>query len=328
MGVKGYIRTPMSWCYIRQSLSQADQKHSADFQYDECYKAWLLESKRHSIPPWAGKSDAFVDIDMSGRKTKFSERPEGKRLMRRVRRGDHLYVWRIDRLGRRIFDVMDTVGRLVEYMGIRLHVANLQGEAMDLSTIAGKCVLMGLALAAEIEGEAISERVKATHAYRKRVGLSVCGRPPSGLGWKFEEINGVKVEVPDYDYRRTLTQLWLLRRKGYTFTEIAKRLNAGGYKNKDRKWSANRASIVYGKLEKHFADRHAKMKRNSWTPQQQLVLDPMLDKVGLTMDEPQEIIAPETGVKKKWEQINGEWVMVRIEDDGDDDIIEIEEVEE
>ena len=279
------------------------------------------------MPPWAGKEHAFVDIDVSGRKTKFQDRPEGRRLLRRIARGDHLFVWRIDRLGRRIFDIMETAGKFVEKLGVKLHVANLQGQMMDLSSVAGKCVLMGLALAAEIEGEAISERVRASHAYRKRMGRQTCVAPPSGLGWKWERINGQRVEVPYPEQRYALLQIHALRRMGLPWTEVTRRMNDAGILNGSIRWTMHNIRKKYIKFIKQVTGQEECLTGGVWTVKvdtMPIEMPPELSTAGW-------LVAPKyaervetrdtSGVLREWREIDGRPRLVRIEnqppEDGD-----------
>ena len=319
MSNEPYIREPRTLCYIRQSLTRNEQQSSAEYQYDECYAAWERNHQRLGMPPWAGADEAFVDIDASGRKTKLAERPEGRRLLRKVRSGDHVIVWRIDRLGRRIFDIMETVGRLVEKTGIRLHVANLQGQVMDLGSVPGKCVLMGLALAAEIEGEAISERVKANHAYRKKMGKKTQHVPPSGLGWKWERVNGVRVEVPDMEQRYALSQIHALRVTGLTWCEICRRMNTAGILNRGRTWKIAHTCEKYKKYIKQFKVAGQEITAGGWTgkavPAPELPIDPEVSTPGwMSSDKYATAIENKNtdGVKRKWELIDGRMKLVRV----------------
>jgi DNA invertase Pin-like site-specific DNA recombinase len=68
----------------------------------------------------AGVAEDKIFIDeMSGAK-KARERPAMVRLLDYARDGDEIYCWRIDRLGRFLVDVVNTVQEITD-RGIKLH---------------------------------------------------------------------------------------------------------------------------------------------------------------------------------------------------------------
>jgi len=86
-----------------------------------------------------------------------SSRPGLNKLQEQLRAGDTLVVWRLDRLGRSIRDLIDWVTKL-ENDGIGF--MSLQ-ESIDTTTSNGKLVFHLFAALAEFERNLISERTKA-----------------------------------------------------------------------------------------------------------------------------------------------------------------------
>ena len=117
----------------------------------------------------AGVDEVFVD-HASG---VLAERPELARLMGRLRPGDTLVVWRLDRLGRSTSHLLQTVSNLGE-RGIGFHSLT---EAIDTTTAAGRLLFGILASLAAFERDLIRERTMAGLAAAKVQGR-VGGRPP------------------------------------------------------------------------------------------------------------------------------------------------------
>ena len=104
------------------------------------------------------------------------ERQQRDQLMRAARRReiDAIVVWRLDRWGRSVVDLVNTLHELHELgVGfISLH------EALDFTTPTGRAMAGLLAIFAQFEREILRERVKAGIAQARRHGKRH-GRPPS-----------------------------------------------------------------------------------------------------------------------------------------------------
>lgn len=117
------------------------------------------------------KRDVFSDVT-SGSRTAI-ERPGIMRLLDYVEEGDTVVVWRIDRLGRSLIDVLNTVNLLRE-QGVKIRSLS---DGIDPETTSGRLMLGMLATLAEYERELIIERVNAGIAAAKQNGTRF-GRPP------------------------------------------------------------------------------------------------------------------------------------------------------
>ena len=117
------------------------------------------------------KRDVFSDVTSGSRAA--IERPGMKRLMDYVEPGDTVVVWRIDRLGRSLIDVLNTVN-LLRDKGVKIRSLS---DGIDPETTSGRLMLGMLATLAEYERELITERVNAGIAAAKQNGTRF-GRPP------------------------------------------------------------------------------------------------------------------------------------------------------
>ena len=80
--------------------------------------------------------------------------------MRALRTGDVLVVWKLDRLGRTLVHLVNTVQDL-STRGVGLRVLTGQGAQIDTTTAAGRLVFGIFAALAEFERELIRERTLA-----------------------------------------------------------------------------------------------------------------------------------------------------------------------
>ena len=85
------------------------------------------------------------------------ERPELAKCLDALRRGDTLTVWRLDRLGRSLKDLVGMVSDL-EARGVAFSSLN---EAIDTGSAGGKLIFHVFAALAEFERSLIRERTRA-----------------------------------------------------------------------------------------------------------------------------------------------------------------------
>ena len=117
----------------------------------------------------AGVKRVFEDRGVSGTK---AERPGLREALSFLREGDTLVVWRLDRLGRSMTDLLETVGTL-EKDGIGFRSLT---ENIDTTTPAGRLVFHIFGALGQFERDLIRERTNAglrAAAARGRKG----GRP-------------------------------------------------------------------------------------------------------------------------------------------------------
>jgi putative DNA-invertase from lambdoid prophage Rac len=120
----------------------------------------------------------------------------------RRREIDVVLVWRLDRWGRSVADLVST---LQELQHLHVDFVSLT-EALDLTTPAGRAMAGLLSVFAEFEREILRERVCAGLAHARQQGKQL-GRPPSVV--------------------HNAAVVWKLCRQGISKSEIARRLQIG-----------------------------------------------------------------------------------------------------
>ncbi len=110
----------------------------------------------------AGCEKVFRDKGISGTQT---NRPQLKRALKRLETGDALVVWKLDRLGRSLGHLIETISNLKD-RGVGF--ASIS-ESIDTTTPGGKLFFHMMGALAEFERDLIVERTKAgIEAARKR----------------------------------------------------------------------------------------------------------------------------------------------------------------
>jgi DNA invertase Pin-like site-specific DNA recombinase len=133
-----------------------------------------------------------------------SQRQLREKLLEAARRReiDAVLVWRLDRWGRSVTDLLATLQEL-EHLGVGFVSLT---EALDLTTPAGRAMAGLLAVFAAFEREILGERVRAGLAHARQNGKQL-GRPlTAGLH---------------------ASQISKLHRSGISKSEIARQLNIG-----------------------------------------------------------------------------------------------------
>ena len=120
----------------------------------------------------------------------------------RRREIDVVLVWRLDRWGRSVTDLLATLQEL-EHLGVGFVSLT---EALDLTTPAGRAMAALLSVFAEFEREILGERVRAGLAHARQNGKRL-GRPATAT------MHAEAVRK--------------LRRSGLSKSEIGRRLNIG-----------------------------------------------------------------------------------------------------
>jgi len=118
----------------------------------------------------AGCYRLFVDTASGA----LDERPELAKILDQLRPADILVVWKLDRLGRSLPHLIDTIGELQRRdVGFR----SLQ-ESIDTTTPGGKLIFHLFGALAEFERDLIRQRTLAGLAAARARGRAG-GRPPS-----------------------------------------------------------------------------------------------------------------------------------------------------
>jgi putative DNA-invertase from lambdoid prophage Rac len=133
-----------------------------------------------------------------------SQRQLREKLLEAARRReiDVVLVWRLDRWGRSVADLLATLQEL-DHLGVRFVSLT---EALDLTTPTGRAMAALLAVFAEFEREILRERVRAGLAHARQNGQRL-GRPATAA--------------------RHTGEVRKLYRTGVSKAEIARRLGIG-----------------------------------------------------------------------------------------------------
>ena len=135
---------------------------------------------------------------------KNTDRPELKKLLKNLKKGDQVVVWKLDRLGRSLRDLVDLVAlfndKEVNFISLHDHI--------DTTTATGRFTFNIFASLAEFEREIIRERTKAGLDAARARGRK--GGRPKGLS-------------PE-NLQLALTALDLHDTGKYAISEIANRL--------------------------------------------------------------------------------------------------------
>ena len=150
----------------------------------------------------AADCDRIFEDRASGTSPRLEGRAE---LLRFARPGDVVTVWRLDRLGRSLRDLVDIVSTLAERgVGFRsLH------EAIDTTTPAGKLTFHVFAALSEFEAELVRERTRAGLAAARERGSRI-GRPRA-LTDEQLEIARTLMANPNLSARKVAEQLGVHR---------------------------------------------------------------------------------------------------------------------
>ena len=143
--------------YMR--VSKADGSQSTDLQRDALLAAGVEPANLYEDRA-SGKKD---------------DRPHLAACLKALRNGDTLLVRKLDRLGRDLRHLVNTVHDLTD-RGVGLKVLTGEGAAIDTTTASGKLVFGIFAALAEFERELISERSIAGLAAARARGRNG-GRP-------------------------------------------------------------------------------------------------------------------------------------------------------
>ena len=111
-----------------------------------------------------GCKTIFKDAGLSGATTK---RPALLRCSKKLERGDTLTVWKLDRLGRSLRDLITMLDDL-KHRGVKFRSLT---EAIDTETPTGRAMWPLIGVLAELKRSLISERTRAGVKAAKHLGV-------------------------------------------------------------------------------------------------------------------------------------------------------------
>ena len=184
---------------MRQPATQADSHPSAHrVGYTRVSMISQTLDQQNEALAAAGVAKVFSDV-MSGVR---DDRPGLRALMEYVREGDSVVVWRLDRLGRNLIHILETVKALTD-RGVTLVSIS---DGIDSSTAAGRMMIGVLGSLASYELELMKERT-ALKCQASRANGTKFGRPK---------------KVTDAEHIATARRM---RADGHTARDIAKYLD-------------------------------------------------------------------------------------------------------
>lgn len=173
-------------------VSKADGSQTTNLQRDALISAGVA-------------SDYLYEDKASG---KLDARPGLEAALKALREDDTLVVWKLDRLGRDLRHLVNTVHDLAK-RGVGFKVLSGHGASIDTTTSAGKLVFGIFAALAEFERELISERTKAglaaarargraggapykMTAAKLRLAMAAMGQPETKVGELCRELGIIR----------------------------------------------------------------------------------------------------------------------------------------
>jgi putative DNA-invertase from lambdoid prophage Rac len=133
-----------------------------------------LPMQSHAMRQYASRRGWTVAMQVREVGSGAAQREARERLLEAARRReiDVVLVWRLDRWGRSVTDLLATLQEL-EHLGVGFVSLT---EALDLTTPAGRAMAGLLSVFAEFEREILRERVRAGLAHARQNGKRL-GRP-------------------------------------------------------------------------------------------------------------------------------------------------------
>ena len=163
-----------------------------------------LPMQNRAMREYAGRGGWSIAMQVKEVGSGVAQRQMREKLIEAARRReiDVVLVWRLDRWGRSVTDLLATMQEL-EHLGVGFVSLT---EALDLTTPAGRAMAALLAVFAAFEREILGERVRAGLAHARQNGKRL-GRPVTAA--------------------LHADQVRKLLRAGISKSEIARRLNIG-----------------------------------------------------------------------------------------------------
>lgn len=142
-----------------------------------------------------------------------ADRPQLLRLLESLRSGDTLVVWRLDRLGRSLKHLIETVEKL-EAMGVGFRSVT---ESIDTTTSGGKLVFHIFAALAEFERTLIRERTRAGLSAARARGRQ--GGRPKALSDDKRKMAQALRDDPSHSIQSICKTLGISRTTFYRYTQ-------------------------------------------------------------------------------------------------------------
>jgi putative DNA-invertase from lambdoid prophage Rac len=193
------------FAYLR--VSTAEQAGNGD----------SLATQRQQVTGYAmmrgwPEPECFTDAGVSG-SVPLAERPEGKRLLQAVEKGDVIITAKLDRAFRSAADALGTLEEMKD-QGVGLHMIDLGGDVCGNGI--SKLVFTILSAVAENERDRIRERIREVKCHLASQGVYGGGKRPFGFDVVNERL------VPNSNEQTAIARMKALRAKGKPLREISK----------------------------------------------------------------------------------------------------------
>jgi putative DNA-invertase from lambdoid prophage Rac len=204
MPVKRLFRRAKSQDVFGQSRRQPKMLRAGLYARVSTNDQQTLSMQNRAMREYADRRGWTVAMQVREVSSGAVERKARQQLMEAARRReiDVVLVWRLDRWGRSVTDLLATLQEL-EHLGVGFVSLT---EALDLTTPAGRAMAGLLAIFAEFEREILRERTKAGLAHARANGKRL-GRPLTAA--------------------LHAAEIWKLHSSGISKSEIARRLQIG-----------------------------------------------------------------------------------------------------
>src|SRR6202047_4350543 len=204
MPVKRASRKDDSRKVFGQSRKPAGMFRAGLYARVSTHDQQTLPSQMRAMREYAARRDWTIAMQVKEVGSGAAQRQRREELLESARRReiDVVVVWRLDRWGRSVTDLLATLQEL-EHLGAGFVSLT---EALDLTTPAGRAMAGLLAIFAEFEREILRELVRAGLAHARQNGKRL-GRPLTAA---------LKAD-----------QVRKLGRTGFSKSEISRRLNIG-----------------------------------------------------------------------------------------------------
>jgi DNA invertase Pin-like site-specific DNA recombinase len=190
-------------------ISKADGSQLHDLQRDALVAAGV-------------QPDRIYEDSASGRK---EDRPGLEGCLKALRSGDTLVVWKLDRLGRDLRHLVNTVADLTR-RGVGLKVLAGEGASIDTTTANGRLIFGIFAALAEFERELIVERTKAGLAAARARGRK--GSRPFKMTPAKLRLAQAAMGKPETVVADLCAEVGVTRQTLYRFVDPTGRLRAEG----------------------------------------------------------------------------------------------------
>ena len=200
-------------CYTRVSTTgQAEEGISMDAQAAKL-RAWADLNGAESVT-------VFTDAGLSGKRA--DNRPGLQEALNAVGKGDALVVYSLSRLARSTKDTI-TIADALDKRGADLVSLS---EKIDTTSASGKMVFRMLAVLSEFERDQVSERTRFALAHKRACGEKTGGDVP--YGYRLDEGR----LIPDAGEQKAVALIRRLHKAGNSLRQIARQLEARGYRTK------------------------------------------------------------------------------------------------